>query len=206
MTATSTIIRGKTAPPADSVVTPERYKEGLPSYAAWMAAIEKNKDNFERHAAEYVPDMDDIAAVKALVEKHGAKALVIGEDFCPDVWRGVPVIARISELTGMEVRYFQRDQNKDIMAEFLNKGEFESVPTIVFYDRDHRYLGHWIERADRANAEMPALRVVMEGVERDTPAWEEARAKYQASTWEHAEDWRDAQLTEARALIEEALA
>lgn len=208
MTATSTIIRGKTAPPADSVVTPERYKEGLPSYAAWMAAIEKNKETFERHAAEYVPDMDDIAAVKALVEKHGAKALVIGEDFCPDVWRGVPVIARISELTGMEVRYFMRDQNKDIMAEFLNKGEFESVPTIVFYDRDHRYLGHWIERADFANAEMPKVREEsgMTAAERDTPAWEEARTRYNALVWEHAEGWRDAQLTETRALLEEALA
>ncbi len=206
MTATSTIIRTKAAPPADSVVTAERFAEGMPSYAEWMAAIEKNKDNFERHYNEYEPDMGDMEAVKQLVQQHGVKALVIGEDFCPDVWRGVPVMARISENTGMEVRFFQRDQNKDIMAEFLKDGEFESVPTVVLYDRDHKYLGHWIERADRANAEMPELRKHMEGVERDTPAWEEARAKYTAGTWERAEGWRDAQLTELRALIEEAIA
>lgn len=206
MTASSTVLAKQAPPPADSVVTPERFAEGMPSFAAWMAAIEKNKDAFQRHYDEWVPDMGDIEAVKALVASHGVKALVIGEDWCPDVWRGLPVIARIGELTGMEVRHFLRDQNKDIMAEFLKDGEFESVPAVVFYDGSHRYLGHWIERADRANAEMPALRKVLEGVERDTPAWEEAMAKYRASTWDHAEDWRDAQLTETRALIEEALA
>lgn len=206
MTAASTILAKLTPPPANSVVTPERFKEGMPSFAAWMAAIEKNKETFQRHYDEWVPDMADIEAVKALVASKGVKVLVIGEDWCPDVWRGLPVVARIGELTGMETRFFLRDLNKDIMAEFLKDGEFESVPTIVFYDKNHKYLGHWIERADRANAEMPALRKVMEGVERDTPAYEEARAKYQLLTWDHAEDWRDAELSEFRALIEEALA
>ena len=206
MTASSTILAKLTPPPANSVVTPERFKKGMPDFKTWMASIEKNKETFQRHYDEWVPDMADIEAVKALVASKGVKALVIGEDWCPDVWRGLPVVARIGELTGMETRFFLRDQNKDIMAEFLKDGEFESVPTVVFYDGNHRYLGHWIERADRANAEMPALRKVMEGVERDTPAWEEARAKYQASTWDYAEGWGDAQLTEFRALLEEALA
>ena len=206
MTASSTVLAKLAPPPANSVVTAERFKEGMPSFAAWMAAIEKNKETFQRHYDEWVPDMADIEAVKALVASKGVKALVIGEDWCPDVWRGLPVVARIGELTGMETRFFLRDLNKDIMAEFLKDGEFESVPTVVFYDGNHNYLGHWIERADRANAEMPALRKVMEGVERDTPAYEEARAKYQLLTWDHAEDWRDAELSEFRALIEEALA
>ena len=205
MTETSTITRKKAPAGAKSVVTRERYATGMPSFAAWMSAIEKNKDAFQRHYDEWQPDAADIDAVRALVQQHGVKALVIGEDWCPDVWRGLPVMARIGELTGMEVRFFLRDQNKDIMAEFLKDGEFESIPAIVLYDGNHQYLGHWIERADKANAEMPPLRKVLEGVERDTPAWEEAMNKYRASTWDWAEGWRDAQLTETRALLEEAL-
>lgn len=206
MTATSTITRRAQAPRADSVVTPERYKKSYDSFKAWMDAIALNKESFQRHYDEWQPDPADIAAIKAAVEKAGVKALVIGEDWCPDVWRGLPTIARIGELTGMEVRYIKRDENKDVMAEFLKNGEFESIPVIVLYDRDHKYLGHWIERADRANAEMPALRQILAGVERDTPAFEEARKKYTAATWEHAEGWRDAQASEIRALLEEALA
>jgi hypothetical protein len=206
MTATSTITRKQAEAKGDSVVTAERFATGIDSFQAWMEAIEQNKDNFQRHYDEWAPDDGDVQAIKGLVEQHGVKALALGEDWCPDVWRGLPVAARLSELTGMEVRFFKRDENKDIMAEFLKEGEFESIPTIVFYDRDHRYLGHWIERADRANSEMPGLRERhFTGVERDTPEWDEARANYLAETWELAEGWRDAQVSEIRALLEEAL-
>jgi len=205
MTATSTITRKAAGDHADSVVTPDRYSQGMTNFEAWMNAIEKNKESFQRHYDEWQPNQGDVDAVRALVEQHGVKALVLGEDWCPDVWRGLPVVAKLGELANMETRFFLRDQNKDIMSEFLKDGEFESIPTIVFYDRDHHYLGHWIERSDRANGEMPALREIMAGKEQGTPEHDEARAKYQAATWEHAEGWRDSQVSELRALLEEAL-
>ena len=205
MTATSTITRKANQAKPDSAVTPERFKSGFDSFQAWQDAIEKNKETFQRHYDEWEPDQGDVDAIKRLTEQHGVKALVLGEDWCPDVWRGLPVAARLGELTGMEVRFFPRDENRDIMAEFLKDGEFESIPTIVFYDRDHNYLGHWIERSDRANSEMPQLREIMAGKERDTPEWDEARKQYMAKTWDFAEGWRDSQVSELRALLEEAL-
>ncbi|MDA1010608.1 MAG: thioredoxin family protein, partial [Chloroflexi bacterium] len=180
MTATSTITRKAAGAAENSVVTPERYQQGMESFQAWMGAIEQNKDAFQRHYDEWQPEQADIDTIKGLVASHGVKALILGEDWCPDVWRGLPVIARVGELTGMGTRFFLRDQNKDIMAEFLKDGEFESIPVVVFYDRDHQYLGHWIERSDRANAEMPALREIMAGKEQGTPEHDEARVKYQA--------------------------
>ena len=188
-----------------SVVTPERFASGLPTFAAWMDAIEGRREEFQRHYGEYEPDPDDLAAVRALTEAHGVKALVLGEHWCPDVWRGLPVIARIAEGAGMELRLFFRDRNKDIMSEFLKDGEFESIPTIVFYDRDHRCIGHWIERPARANEEMEPLRAILAGAERGTPAFEDARARYQEETWRLAPDWRHAQLSELRTLLEGAL-
>ncbi len=204
MAATSVITR-KSAPKTESVVTPERFAQGYDSFQSWMGNIELNKDNFQRHYDEWEPDQGDVDAIKALVQQHGVKALLLGEDWCPDVWRGLPVLARLSEMTGLEARFFKRDENKDIMAEFLKDGEFESIPTVVFYDRDHNYLGHWIERADLANAEMPKIREVLAGKEQGTPEHDEAMQVYRARTWDHAEGWRDAQVSETRALLEEAL-
>jgi len=204
-TAASTITRKAAPAKPDSVVTPERFKQGMANFAEWMKAIEKNQDSFQRHYDEFKPDPKDIAALKALVEKSGVKMLVIGEDWCPDVWRGLPVACKISEQSGMELRILLRDQNKDVMAEFLKDGEFESIPTIVFYDRDQKYLGHWIERADLANEQMKETRSILAGVERDTPAYEEARARYNTRTWELAEGWRQAQVKESIALLTEAL-
>jgi len=189
-----------------SVVTAERFSAGLATYQEWIDAIPERPDRFQTHYDEYTPNADDAAAVKALVDAHGVKVLTIGEHWCPDVWRGLPVMSRVADATGMEHRIFFRDQNKDIMSEFLNQGEFESIPTIVFYDRDQRYLGHWIERAVRANEEMVPLREITAGIERDTPAWEEARARYSEETWKLAPNWRHAEVSEIRALIENAVA
>lgn len=205
MTATSTTTRKTAEANGESAVTPERFASGLNTYAAWMDSIELNKERFQRHYDEFEPNADDMARIKTLVDEHGVRALCLGEDWCPDVWRGVPVLAKVSEETGLEVRFFARDENKDLMAEFLKGGEFESIPTIVFYDGDWNYLGHWIERADQANEEMAPLREILAGKERGTPEFDAARDVYLSKTWEMAEGWRHAQVREMIALIEEAL-
>ncbi len=188
-----------------SVVTPERFAEGIQTFEEWIGAIEVRKTEFLRHYEEFDPNADDIAAIAKMVEERGVKALCLGEDWCPDVWRGIPVISKVSEATGMELRIFFRDKNKDIMSEFLNQGEFESIPTIVFYDGDHNYLGHWIERPVLANDEMEGLRGMLSGVERGTPQFDEARARYDEETWKLAANWRHASVAEFRTMLEEAL-
>ena len=135
------------------------------------------------------------------------KALVIGEDWCPDVWRGLPVIAKVAEQTGMELRIFFRDQNKDIMSEFLNQGEFESNP----HDRASTTATTATSATGSSAPSAPTRRWsrcagILSGVERDTPAYEEARARYTEETWKLAPDWRHAEVAEIRALIENALA
>jgi len=53
----------------------------------------------------------------------------------------------------MELRVLERDQHLDVMAHYKN-GEFDSIPILIFYTRDQRYLAHWIERPEKANDEM----------------------------------------------------
>ena len=70
------------------------------------------------------------------------------------MFRGAPVLAHIAAAAGIEARFFNRDENKDIMAEFLKDGEYESIPVAVFYTKDHENIAHWIERPALANQEM----------------------------------------------------
>ena len=191
-----------------SVVTPERYATGISSFADWMSAIGQRQAEFNRHYNEYEPEAADLAALQGYVDASGVKALVIGEDWCPDVWRGLPVIFKLGERTGMEVRAFMRDQNKDIMSEFLNQGEFESIPTIVLYDRDHNYLGHWIERAKIVNEQMGAVRAsVMPNPmpERDTPEYQAAMDRSREAMIDAAGPWRHAELTEILDILRGAI-
>jgi len=205
MTATSTMTHKETPKTGDSVVTAERFATGMTTFADWMGSIQKNAELFQRHYDEFTPNPVDIGKLKSYISNNGVKALLLGTDWCPDVWRGLPVAAKVAEASGLELRIFERDANSDMMAEFLKDGEFESVPTIVLYDGDNNYLGHWIERADQANAEMGPLREIIAGKERNTPEWDEARAAYLDKTWELADGWRHAQVKELLALLEEAL-
>jgi hypothetical protein len=192
----------------ESVVTPERFAQGL-SYEQWLAQIETNQERFKENYEEFQLSAEEATAFKDLVARPDgpAKCLALGEAWCPDVFRGLPVIARIAEASGMELRVFFRDQNKDIMAEFLNQGEHESIPTLVFYTRDHRYLGHWIERAALANEEMPKLRELTAPLrDPDLPA--EKRQEYIQAyiDFQHGpvwDGWRHAQAREIRELLEQ---
>ena len=188
-----------------SVVTPDRFQTGLGSFREWMEAIPERQQEFQRHYDAYVPDPQDIAAVKALVQKHGVKALALGEHWCPDVWRGFPVLARIAEQTGMEVRYFFRDKNMDIMNEFLKNGKSASIPTVVFYDRDHKYLGHWIERPKAAYEVLVPLIAAMKAAPEGSDERRAAIARLMEVNWEGAAEWRHATLRELRTLLEAGL-
>ncbi len=179
-----------------SVVTAARFEQGAKSFNEWLEIIDIREDQFQRNYDEYVPEENNLRELNDLVDKHNIKALVLGEAWCPDVWRGLPVIARLSEATGMQVRYFIKDDNQDIMSEFLN-GEFESIPTIVFYDKNMNYIFHWIERPQEANEEMTALRdkflqgVPTEGEERDA-----AMKAFRIEVAKRSEHWRHLTLAE----------
>jgi thiol-disulfide isomerase/thioredoxin len=192
----------------ESVVTPERFAKGL-TYADYIARIERNQKRFEENYNGTEVSAEDARALQELVALPNgpARCLALGEDWCPDVFRGMPVMARIAEAAGIELRVFPRDENKDIMAEFLHHGEHESIPTFVFYTKDHKYIAHWIERPALAQEQMPELRKISAPLQNADLA-EEERAKHiqaykdfqNGPIWS---GWRQATVKEIRTLLEE---
>lgn len=182
-----------------SVVTSQRYGTGL-TYQEYIAQIAVNKDRFEQYYQSGATSKEDVEFFKrAMKLPNGpAKIMVVGEDWCPDVFRGMPVVARLAEATGLELRIFPRDKNLDIMEEFLNQGQFQSIPTVVFYTKDMRYIGHWIERPAFANQDRAEIEAQ---VKKEMPAGDEqairnevrARTTVRYPLWQQAsvKDWRE---------------
>ncbi len=84
--------------------------------------------------------------------------LMLAENWCGDVHRNSPLIARITEaMPSCELRVFFRDQNLDLTNAFLNNG-YQSIPVVVFFDRDWNEIGRWIERAHSATAKVVGIR------------------------------------------------
>ncbi len=59
--------------------------------------------------------------------------------------RGIPVVQRLCEAAGFEMRIFPRDKNLDLMGEYLWRHTYQSIPVFVFFDKDWKELGHFIE-------------------------------------------------------------
>ncbi len=183
-----------------SVVTPERFASGL-TYDEYMNRITRNRDQFQANYEGTPLTDEDVRRFKEIMARPNgpAKVLALAEDWCPDVFRGLPVMARIAEAAGMELRVFPRDENLDIMNEFLKDGQFQSIPTFVFYTRDHRYICHWIERPQKANDEMHLLRKLYEGRTREEAA-EDVQKFREGPIWA---GWRRATIDELLQLLDE---
>jgi len=84
--------------------------------------------------------------------------LMLAENWCGDVHRNSPLVARIVEaMPGAELRVFFRDQNLDLTDCFLNNG-FRSIPVVVFFDKDWNEVGRWIERSHPATNKAALIR------------------------------------------------
>ena len=174
-----------------SVVTAERFAKGrtFDEYVKYVGTPENlareafaayhpdagsiggpRKDNSavfrERYARAKLADyqVDAIKRLAALPDGP-AKILVISEDWSSDCRRDIPVLARLAEAGGLELRIFNRDgkkildrrrpdpavapdANHDLMLEFMNAksgGEFASLPVVVIYTKDMRELYRYLE-------------------------------------------------------------
>ncbi|MBI1725825.1 MAG: thioredoxin family protein [Candidatus Rokubacteria bacterium] len=84
--------------------------------------------------------------------------LMLAENWCGDVHRNSPLLARIAEaMPNAELRVLFRDQNLDLTDCFLNNG-YRSIPIVVFFDKDWNEIGRWIERAHAATAKVVGIR------------------------------------------------
>jgi hypothetical protein len=188
-----------------SVVTPQRFEQGF-TYADYIAQIKVNKARFEEFYNNFLVKPEEADALKKLSQRPDGptRMLVLGEDWCGDVVRGLPVLARIAEATGLEMRVFPRDEHHDIMNEFLKNGQWMSIPTAVFYTRDHQYICHWIERPEIADREMKAIEEAIRKENPDITDQEFGRER-RTRTGARAADWQRASVTEIIDLLNKSL-
>jgi Thioredoxin len=131
-------------------VTRERFEQGM-SYDAYKAQMTRNQERFAENERLLQLDQNDVAAFAQLPQP--LNVLVLAEDWCGDVIDNLPVLGGLAEASGkLNLRVFLRDQNPDLMDQYLNKGEFRSIPVFVFFDNDFNELGHFIERPESVTA------------------------------------------------------
>ena len=82
----------------------------------------------------------------------------------------MPVMAKIASECNIEMKIFARDENLDLSDLFLKDGQYRSIPVCVFFTDKLEYIGHWIERSNKANEER---KIIEEEIVKEMPDSEE---------------------------------
>jgi hypothetical protein len=127
-------------------LTRERFEQGM-TYDEFKARMTRNQERFTANERGLVLDPADVDVFKRL--PRPLNVLVLAEDWCGDVIDNLPILGRLAAESGkLNLRVFLRDQNPELMDNYLNRGEFRSIPVFAFFDDDFHELGRFIERPE----------------------------------------------------------
>jgi hypothetical protein len=120
------------------------------TYDAYKAQMTRNREQFEQNEKDLQLTSEDTQAFRNLPQP--LSVLALAEDWCGDVIANLPIIGRIADASGgkLNLRVLLRDQQpgEQVMDEHLNKGQYKSIPTVIFLDEELKEVGVWVERPD----------------------------------------------------------
>ena len=132
-----------------------RFATGL-SWKDYMAQMGDTKARTEENYQKSALTEDERKFFSGV--KNVKSVLMLAENWCGDVHRNSPLLAHVCEaMPGCELRVFLRDQATDLRDTFLNNG-YQSIPVVVFFDKDWNEVGRWLERAHAATSKTATLR------------------------------------------------
>ncbi len=133
----------------------QRFATGM-TWKDYVAQMGDTRARTEDNSAKSVLTEEERKVFSGV--SHVRHVLMLAENWCGDVHRNSPLIAHICEaMPNCDLRVFLRDQNPDLRDALLNNG-YQSIPVVVFFDKDWNEVGRWIERAHAATAKVLAVR------------------------------------------------
>src|SRR4030095_7120184 len=125
------------------VITRERVEQGM-TPPADIDHQSVNRERFVEALDETTIGPEDARVLARLGKVR--RVLVLSEDWCGTCLAHVPYVAKLVEgNASIEMRLFPRDQNPDVMDQYLKKGLYRSIPVFVFFDEHMKEVARFIE-------------------------------------------------------------
>ncbi|MCM3740193.1 thioredoxin family protein [Oceanobacillus luteolus] len=111
----------------------------------YIEKMEKNKEGLLHIYDTFnLPDHTDL--YENIREKN-LRAIVLTEDWCGDAMLNVPILLRIAEKANIDVRMLLRDDNLELMDQYLTNGKSRSIPIFIFINEEGNEVAKWGPRA-----------------------------------------------------------
>lgn len=117
-------------------LTPTQYRETL----------DKHKDAFN-HIYDNFTITNDENFIQKLNEKN-LRAVVLAEPWCGHCMLNIPLLLRIGEAANMPIKFLLRDENLELMDQYLTNGKSRTIPIMIFIDENGAEIAKWGPIAD----------------------------------------------------------
>ncbi|PTI36271.1 MULTISPECIES: thioredoxin family protein [Mammaliicoccus] len=107
------------------------------------------------------------------------KVLVITEDWCGDAMMNIPVLLNIADYANIEVKVFHRDEDTNLIDQYLTNGTARSIPIFVFLNENHEQEHVWGPRAISVQKHVEILRKDLPSKDDSTYAEKEKEVHHQ---------------------------
>ncbi|SFJ02100.1 thioredoxin family protein [Thermoflavimicrobium dichotomicum] len=83
----------------------------------------------------------------AKAQDQNWRVIVLTADWCGDAMLCVPILKRIAEVAHFDLRMLIRDENLELMDQYLTNGKSRSIPIFIFIDPQGEQKAVWGPRS-----------------------------------------------------------
>ncbi len=134
----------------DKGLDPEVYIEDL----------DHHKNGFENIYNQFQVPNDDVFFTS--IANQNLRAIIIAEVWCGHCMLNIPIFLKIAKQTGMPVKFLPRDENLELMDQYLTNGN-RTIPIFIFIDESGNEVAKWGPMA-------PNTRRFVDHYKKDLPA------------------------------------
>ena len=122
------------------------YEKGI-TPDEYIKSLEKHKSGFSNIYANFSVPQDQ--EFQNLLSEKELRVIVLAEPWCGHCMLNIPVLLRLTEKTNIPVRILPRDENLELMDQYLTNGKSRTIPIFIFIDNDGNEVAKWGPIAER---------------------------------------------------------
>ncbi|WP_347551893.1 thioredoxin family protein [Pseudalkalibacillus hwajinpoensis] len=126
------------------------FEQGISKHG-YIHTMDEHRDDLLTIYNHFKLEPSDIDFLHSL-QLERLRALVLTADWCGDAMVNLPIFMRMTDEAIIETKFFIRDNNLELMDQYLTNGSARSIPIIIIIDQNGNEIGKWGPRAPEVQA------------------------------------------------------
>jgi hypothetical protein len=128
----------------------EWFEKGMSS-EEYIQSMKVNKEEMVSIYEGFEPTENESLQLEELKNRK-IRAIVLTEDWCGDAMINNAILMKLAMMSEVGLSFVLRDQNLELMDQYLTNGTSRAIPIFVFIDVEGNEIGVWGPRAQGVQA------------------------------------------------------